>query len=230
MLFSIYSPGGHFVQRTPESRDTIRKSERSTTPTSVVTINIENFNTNKLFLETLLIQFEIVCIQEHWLYNFEKHKLELFCHEHGFDCFLKCSDDADPLSPLQHPRGKSGTGILWNKDISKNIERLPDGSDKICAIMCNTSKYGLVCIINVYLPCRGYKNSDDRFADCLEELKEIVTKYSGSAHIILLGDFNASLHRDKSLLCDRRLKLFLEDFCLSTIQNYPNDSTYTRKW
>ena len=66
--------------------------------------------------------------------------------------------------------------------------------------MCNTSKYGLVCIINVYLPCRGYKDSDDKFADCLEELKEIVTKYSGSAHIILLGDFNASLHRDKSLL------------------------------
>lgn len=212
----------------PEPRDIVCKSERltSATSTSVVTINIENFNTNKLFLETLLTQFDIVCIQEHWLYNSEKFKPEAFCHERGFDCFLKYSDDADPLSPLQQPRDKGGTGILWSNNISKNVERLPDGSNKICAIMCNTSNYGLVCIINVYLPCRGYKDSDDRFADCLEELKEIVIKFSMSAHIIVLGDFNASLPRDKNLLRDRRLKSFLEDFSLRTIQNYPNDSTY----
>ena len=93
-------------------------------------MNIENFNSNKLFLETLLKRRDIVCIQEHWLYNFEKHNLEHFCNDRGIDCFLKCCDDADPLSPLLRPRGKGGTDILWRKAISRNIKVLPDGSYK----------------------------------------------------------------------------------------------------
>ena len=148
-------------------------------------MNIENFNSNKLFLETLLKRRDIVCIQEHWCYNFEKHNLEHFCNDRGFDCFLKCCDDADPLSPLLRPRGKGGTGILWRKAISRNIKVLPDGLYKICAVMCESGSHDPVCIINVYLPCRGYKDSDDRFLEGLNELREIIIKYAVNAHIIL---------------------------------------------
>ncbi|MEW8548713.1 MAG: endonuclease/exonuclease/phosphatase family protein, partial [Candidatus Thiodiazotropha sp.] len=117
--------------------------------TSLVTLNIENFNTNKLFLDRLFKQNDIVCIQEHWLYNFEKHNLEIFSHERGFDCFLKCSDDMDPLSPLQRPRGKGGVGILWRQALSSNIKVLPDGSDRVCAVICESLECGRICIINV---------------------------------------------------------------------------------
>ena len=172
-------PGEQFEKRNqaegygPKLEDSKKDNELdiSSSLTSIVTINIENFNTNKLFLETLLKHNYIVCIQEHWLYNFEKHNLETFCNERGIDCFLKCCDDADPLSPLQRPRGKGGTGILWRRTISRNVKVLPDGSDRICAILCESAEAGQVCIINVYLPCRGYKNSDDRFLDALDELR-----------------------------------------------------------
>ena len=146
---------------------------------------------------------DIVCIQEHWLYNFEKYNLENFCNDHGFDCFLKCCDDADQL---QRPRGKDGTCILWRKAISRNIKELPDGSDKICAVMRESGSHGPVCIKNIYLSCRGYKDSDDRFLTALDGLKEIVIKYAVNAHIILLGDFN----REKPLTRDNRLQSFLD--------------------
>ena len=131
-----------------------------------------------MFLEKLLKQNDIVYIQEHWLYNFDKHNLDMFCNDHGFDCFLKCLDDIDPLSPLQRPRSRGGTGILWRKSLSRNIKVLPDGSDRICAIVCESRAYGYICILNVYLPCRGYKDSDDRFLNALDELREIMIKYA----------------------------------------------------
>ena len=37
-----------------------------------VTLNIENFHTNKLYLKELMDTYEIICLQEHWLYNFEQ--------------------------------------------------------------------------------------------------------------------------------------------------------------
>ena len=54
-----------------------------------------------------------------------------------------------------------------------------------------------VTIINVYMPCRGLKLSDELFCETLDELSEIIEKYSTSSNIILVvGDLNASLHRD----------------------------------
>ncbi|MEW8546332.1 MAG: reverse transcriptase family protein [Candidatus Thiodiazotropha sp.] len=78
----------------------------------------------------------------------------------------------------------------------------------------------------MYLPCRGYKDSEDRFLDTLDELKEIVTKYAVDAHIVLVGDLNASLHREQPIARDEKLKSFLEKFQITTIKNYPIDYTY----
>ena len=103
---------------------------------------------------------------------------------------------------------------------------LPDGSDRICAILCESGEAGQVCIINVYLPCRGYKDSDDRFLDALDKLREIVIKYPVNAHIVLLGDLYASLHREKPLARDIKLQSCLEEFQITTGENYPTDFTY----
>ena len=62
--------------------------------------------------------------------------------------------------------------------------------------MCDTVK-GPVTIINVYMPCRGLKLSDELFCETLDELSEIIEKYSTSSNTILVGDLNASLHGDQ---------------------------------
>ena len=40
---------------------------------SVVTMNIEGIVANKLYLQKLISENLIVCIQEHWLWSFQKH-------------------------------------------------------------------------------------------------------------------------------------------------------------
>ena len=92
--------------------------------------------------------------------------------------------------------------------------------------MCEPKAYGHICIVNVYLPCRGYKDSDDRFLDALDELREIMIKYAVDARIVLVGDLNASLHREQPLARDNSPKLFLEEFQIIAVKNYPTDYTY----
>ena len=161
----------------------------------IVTLNIGNFYTNKLYLKELMDNHDVICIQEHWLYNFEQATLDKFCAEQNFESFIKSTDDSDLINPHQMPRGKGGIAILWRQNISKNVKKIPDGSSRICRVMCDTAK-GPVKIINVYMPCRGIKLSDELFCETLDELSEIIVKYSTSSIIILVGDLIASLHRD----------------------------------
>jgi hypothetical protein len=46
----------------------------------------------------------VIVIQEHWLHSFENHELQEFLTD--FNCFVKCSDDNEPIAPYQCPRGK----------------------------------------------------------------------------------------------------------------------------
>ena len=77
-----------------------------------VTLNLENFQTNKLYLKELMDNHDVICIQGHWLYNFEQSTLDNFCAENNFESFIKSTDDSDPMSSLQWPRGKGGVAIL----------------------------------------------------------------------------------------------------------------------
>ena len=194
--------------------------------TKLVSVNIENFNTNLVFLETLLNDFQIVAIQEHWLYGFEKGKLIDFCEKHGFSIMIKSSDDNDPLTPLQRPRGKGGVALLWSKRHDQHVTALyEEGGNRICAIHVETLE-GLVTIINCYLPCRGNKEADREFMNVADEVSEIVVKYKLSSDVILLGDMNASMFRDPPLPRDKYLKDVLIEMNLSLPENYPEDHTY----
>ena len=62
------------------------------------------------------------------------------------------------------------------------------------------------------MPTRGPTDSDIEFASTLDELHEIITKYSTTHSIILGGDFNATLHRSKGpIKRDKLLQAFLNE-------------------
>ena len=69
------------------------------------------------------------------------------------------------------------------------------------AVLSDTVK-GPVTIVNVYMPCKSLKLSDELSCETLDGLSEIIEKYSTSSNIILVGDLNASLHRDQPLARD----------------------------
>ena len=64
-----------------------------------MSVNIENFNTNRTFLDYPLETYDIIAIQEHWVYK----------------SIISCCDYKEPITSLQRPRGKGGVALAWRK-------------------------------------------------------------------------------------------------------------------
>jgi exonuclease III len=173
---------------------------------SITTLNVENFRTNLLYINSLVKKCSIVCIQEHWLYNFEvpviTEGLDNIC------AAVKCVDDEDPISPLQRPRGKGGVAIIWKKDIDHLVTALEDGGDRIQCIIINANGTKL-CIACTYMPCRG-KHYDTDYSAVLDEVFEIKKKHQ-DCHFVWAGDMNASYIRSKNYVQDSMLMNFCEE-------------------
>ena len=168
---------------------------------------------------------DIIALQEHWLYNYEKKNLSDFCGENGFSTFLKSVDDDDPLLPTCRPRGKGGVGFLWTKDLDSVIEVVHDGDSRMIVLLLHVQDCP-VCMINVYMPCRGLNNSESDFRDTLDQIQEVINKYCHAYRIVLMGDLNASLTREDPSSRDKVLRKFCESQCLSLCDNYPSVNTF----
>ena len=82
----------------------------------------------------------------------------------------------------------------------------------------------MLTVINCYLPCRGNKGSDEHFKSVIDEVRELIIKYKVTSEIVLLGDLNASLHRNPALTRDLYMNVILID--LSLPERYPTVYTY----
>ena len=105
-----------------------------------------------------------------------------------------------------------------DKPIATNIKclKLPDGCERITLIELGFSPK--IYIASIYLPCRG-NHTIQAFVDILDEMSEIITKYSNLGALILCGDFNASLTRDPPNERDKLFKAFYKDNNLTTMQS-----------
>jgi hypothetical protein len=69
------------------------------------------------------------------------------------------------------------------------------------------------------MPSRGYADSEEKFEAVLDEISELIEKYSGTHDILLAGDMNASMSRIQPQARDRKLCELLNTFGLETQQN-----------
>ena len=84
-----------------------------------------------------------------------------------------------------------------------------------------------VCIICLYMPARGSTDSDIEFSATLDQLHEVIAKYSTTHRFILGGDFNASLHRSSGpVKRDKLLESFLTEHQLFLPDNFPIRPTF----
>ena len=142
---------------------------------SLVTCNIEGVKANKLYLQKLCKENEIISLQEHWLWDFEKH---WFTNEFPeFGSHVRCHDTNDSISNFNLPRGRSGVAILWKKSLIDCISRLEVGNEKVIAfeIVCNVK----LCIINVYMPTKK-SESEYSYRECLDVVHDIIQRYEAS--------------------------------------------------
>ena len=129
-----------------------------------------------------------MCIQEHWLFNFEQD-LEPELHLE-YKWSIRSVDDMDPVIPRFRSRGFGGVAIIYRKDISHLLEDIVEGNGRIIGIKLNLSTP--ILLLCVYMPCRGsYTNAD--YNESVDAIAEILEKYS-NCKTIIAGDYNINLN------------------------------------
>ena len=128
---------------------------------------------------------DIILIQEHWLL---KGQLNLL-NELNVNLIAsgKSVDLYDPIPPIQIPRGYGGVAILWNKRIDHLVNDIEFGNERIECIEFNTKQKLL--IVCVYMPCNGGKDRYHAFADCIDQLNELILRFQNTHDTTIGGDF-----------------------------------------
>ena len=111
------------------------------------------------------------------------------------------------------PRGYGGVGILWKRNIDRLVSVVPDGGNRIQCISIRAEKP--ILLVSIYMPCKGVSDNHEAFADCLDQLSEILLKYKDTHSILLGGDFNEDLAQG-SAGRSNSLKEFLAEHSLTT--------------
>jgi hypothetical protein len=144
------------------------------------------------------------------------------------DYHLKCTDMHNPIPPTQRPRGYGGVAILWHKDFSPFITRLPDGNERIVAIQIQTEAGEPdICLICAYFPCRGSQKSANIYRDMVTQIEEIVTTYAPMGGIVLAADFNANI-LDPMDTWDKNARADLQRLDLLPHKDHPRKVTFTQ--
>ena len=169
-----------------------------------------------------LQEVDLLCIQEHWLFQFELKFLEDF-HQ-NFECHSKAVDMDDPIPPIQKPRGYAGTGILYKSNIK--VKKLKDGDHRICCLEVLGEQPTIV--VSVYMPAKGSKARDEEFEITLAGLEEVISRYKQSHQLIIAGDFNASLKTKSPDARDQKFSKFVVNNLLSISADHPDTPTYLK--
>jgi hypothetical protein len=120
---SIYSANTSRKLSLPESNKNVLK---------IATINMKNFHSNKAYLQELTKHHDVICKQEHWLFNYEKENLQRF---NDFSGLIKCIDDLNPISPFQRIKRYSGCGTLWNNKLNSKVIPVQYGGKRLATIL-----------------------------------------------------------------------------------------------
>ena len=180
---------------------------------SIITLNAKNIKGNLAYAQSLAAKYDIICLQEHWLFSFELKFLESISKDHSIHA--KAVDMNNPLPPLQVPRGYGGTAIVYKNNWNIKSVKHADGQERINVLELETNPK--ICIINVYLPSRG-NNTKEKFKATLDEVEEILRKFNDTYLVLLCGDMNASLKRTPENEHDKIFKAFVKRNELYTTQ------------
>ena len=158
---------------------------------TIGSLNIQNILANEVYLRAVLSQCDLLCVQEHWIFSNRKSIFQEIITSHEVEA--KSVDNENPLFDHKSIRGFAGIATCWKKNLSHAVKVQEEGNHRIMVttIACKPTP---ICIINVCMPTTG-NNQNDNYSESLEQISELLEKYS-SHSIILIGDMNASLHRD----------------------------------
>ena len=163
---------------------------------SFLTWNCQGIKTNGPWLKSIINQYDVICLQETWLHDFEAS-------------FLTLSDNHVVYAKSTMPKSKhcmsgrpyGGLAVLVRSSLQNfvNIVEIPD--NRLMAITLATKMYDLQ-IINVYFPV-NCKNNEKLIIEYIGKISALIQKHDGPS--VILGDFNlaptAELYKDLYQMC-----------------------------
>jgi endonuclease/exonuclease/phosphatase family metal-dependent hydrolase len=175
----------------------------------LVSFNCKNIKTCALIIDKLLQTYDIILIQEHWLFQVQIH---LISKIHGEINYVgKGVDINDLLLPVSMPRGYGGVTVIWRKEIDHIIRPLEDGSEKLQCIEIHGNKNSRLQVISVYLPAKESKNHVTEFQECIDEIYELIQKYGNIHKILIEGDLNVDLNNASGSKRNNYLREFINE-------------------
>ncbi|CAC5359228.1 unnamed protein product [Mytilus coruscus] len=72
---------------------------------------------------------DIICIQEHWLYEFQKQILGPVLP--NMDMHIRCSDTNEEIGNFKLPRGKGAVTIAWKNHLTPSVQEIQSGNNRI---------------------------------------------------------------------------------------------------
>ena len=153
---------------------------------SIAGFNVRSLNSSKPYLKNIFDRSDIVCIQEHRLYENELYKLNDV--HMNFNVIGKASKDLSSEHQSSKP-GHCGIAMFWRKNISHSVKNVECDSDRILAIEI-TRLYNdkSLFVIGVYLPHRACKISS--FENEVTMLADLVARVKHRGEIVIIGDMN----------------------------------------
>ncbi len=182
---------------------------------SFVTYNLHGFNQGVHYLQELLLKYDIVCVQEHWLSSVDEGSLSNL----NSDFLMVASYAVDNVLGKGILKGRpyGGVAIFVRSSIIQNFEIICK-SDRVIVLKLNNI---LVC--NVYMPC-----NDDELFNCTLGLicDAIINRSVDVNYWLVLGDFNLKFNKPNSIW--ETFNVFIQscDLCL-TIDFLPIESRIT---
>jgi exonuclease III len=175
------------------------------------------------FIQQLLSQCSVLCLQEHWLSDTQIANLASISD--NFLCTGVCGFDP---SAILTGRPYGGCAVLWRSSIDATVDIIDTPSRRLCSVKFKTVDWELH-VINVHLSHEGDDAHTEDFFRQLASIKLIINQYP-HAHVIVCGDFNVDFARNwrhtKVLndFCDRVFLMPTVRHCVNTIDYSFNSS------
>ena len=132
---------------------------------TITSLNIKNAKCKHHF-KKISESTDILLLQEHCLYNDYLMSLVGALKSNVLTMITLLLLPNIPLVML----------ALWSPSKDSCIEKIEDGGHRINAIVIKASLKPL-CVVNVFMPSRGYTEADTRYLEILDQLHKILTKY-----------------------------------------------------
>ena len=187
---------------------------------------MENAKNNSQYVLDDLKESDIILFQETWLFQCDVNAGTLKNTYAAYDSHARGVDYNNPIPPTSLPRGYGGIAILWKTMLTPQVKKHDYGNNRIICIEIKSCY-----IINVYFPSGNKTVTIEEYLECADILESVVEQIPSSKHLIIAGDWNIDLFKNKNKNDKRKQRIvkFLKKFHLICLTGNPKPTNTDHK-